>query len=67
MKPNQKTQIYVLLVLFLSQLSIYYSKQGWDYTKGGADWTGSCKDSFQAPIEVGLPFFYKGKKIVNFY
>jgi hypothetical protein len=64
MKPNQKTLIYVLLVLFLSQLSIYYAKQAsWDYTKGGADWNGNCKGSFQAPIEIGLPFFHKGKKI----
>ena len=63
MKPNHKTQLFVLLILFLLQITLYYAKQtNWDYNKGGADWKGNCKQGLQAPIDIGLPFFYKGNQ-----
>ncbi len=67
MKPDYKSKIFLIGILLLGQLIFYCSGavSNWDYVKGGADWSGSCKEGDQAPIDISKPFTFKSKNLIK--
>ena len=56
---NKINTLFFTLII-LAQFLIFVSSTTWNFDKGGADWTHSCKDGNQAPIDISAPFTYKG-------
>lgn len=62
MRPENKTQLFIFLILFFTNFCCLGKNINWDYNKGGADWPEECKKGNQAPIDIGKPFEYKSNK-----
>lgn len=61
MLMDLKTKIFLLLLI----LSLTSSKimPSWNFDKGGEDWTKSCRNHNQAPLDIAAPFQFKGNFI----
>lgn len=61
MKPEWKTKLFLVFLLFSYNTMFSYSMKSWDYIKGGADWPEDCKKGNQAPLDISQPFTFKSK------